>query len=213
MTNDGCPVELYPLLPPAGEPEAVHAAIEAGAEVLDLGAGTGRIAHGLIELGHPVVAVDDSAAMLGWVRGARTVCSRIEDLRLGRRFPAVLLASHLINNPDRPVRTALLDTVRGHLAPGGKLVAQWHPPEWFDLVGAGGDGRLGPVRIRLRGITRTGDLLSATVYYEVEGRSWEQPFTCLRLSEDALLGALAGAGLAFAGWASADRTWFTAVPS
>jgi SAM-dependent methyltransferase len=56
-----------------------------GAAVLDLGSRTGRIGHRLIELGHPVTAVDDSPEMLGRVRGAQTVLSRIEELRIGRR--------------------------------------------------------------------------------------------------------------------------------
>ncbi|HVV13973.1 class I SAM-dependent methyltransferase [Amycolatopsis sp.] len=48
----------------------MHAEIAPGAEVLDLGYGSGRIAHRLIELGHPVTAVDDSPEMLAYVRGA-----------------------------------------------------------------------------------------------------------------------------------------------
>ena len=63
-------MELYSLLPPMGEPEIVHAAIPAGAGILELGAGAGRVTHRLLELGHPVVAVDESAEMLARVRGA-----------------------------------------------------------------------------------------------------------------------------------------------
>ena len=64
ITPDGCAVELYRLLPPMGEPEIVHAAIPAGAAILELGAGAGRVTHALVALGHPVVAVDESAEML-----------------------------------------------------------------------------------------------------------------------------------------------------
>ena len=46
MTNDGCAVEFYALLPPMGEPEIVHAAVPAGASILELGCGTGRITAG-----------------------------------------------------------------------------------------------------------------------------------------------------------------------
>ncbi|WP_328605353.1 hypothetical protein OG943_35855 [Amycolatopsis sp. NBC_00345] len=47
--------------------------------------------HPLVALSHRVVAVDDSPEMLAHVRGAETVCARIGDLRLGRRFGGVLL--------------------------------------------------------------------------------------------------------------------------
>jgi SAM-dependent methyltransferase len=70
ITPDGSAVELYALLPPMGEPEVVHAAIPAGASVLELGAGAGRVTHQLVELGHPVVAVDESPEMLTRIRGA-----------------------------------------------------------------------------------------------------------------------------------------------
>ncbi|HEY7295719.1 MAG TPA: class I SAM-dependent methyltransferase, partial [Dehalococcoidia bacterium] len=88
---DGSPVGLYALLPPDGEPELIHAAVTPGRELLELGCGAGRITHPLLALGHPVVAVDQSAAMLAHVRGAETVLSPIEKLALGRRFAAVLL--------------------------------------------------------------------------------------------------------------------------
>ena len=70
IAPDGCAVELYALLPPMGEPEIVHHAIPAGASVLELGAGAGRVTHRLVELGHPVVAVDESPDMLARIRGA-----------------------------------------------------------------------------------------------------------------------------------------------
>src|SRR5690242_19259324 len=96
-TPDGSPVELYLRLPALGEPERVHELVPAGAPVLELGCGVGRITHELVRLGHPVTAVDKSAEMLAHVRGAETVQSRIEELRLERRFPCVLLMSHLVN--------------------------------------------------------------------------------------------------------------------
>ena len=43
ITNDGCAVEFYALLPAFGEPEIVHAAVPPGASILELGCGTGRI--------------------------------------------------------------------------------------------------------------------------------------------------------------------------
>ena len=123
LTADGCAVDLYRQLPEMGEAVIVHASIRPGASVLDLGCGTGRIAHPLIELGHPVLGVDQSADMLAHVRGAETVCAAIAGLDLGHTFGGVLLASHLINTPSRADRRALLETARRHLPPGGRLMA------------------------------------------------------------------------------------------
>jgi SAM-dependent methyltransferase len=117
ITVDGCAVEVYTRLPAQGEPDIVHAALPAGAAVLDLGSGAGRIAHGLIALGHPVVAVDESAEMLAHVQGARTVRATIAELDLGETFPGVLLASHLVEVCEPDERAAILDTARRHLAP------------------------------------------------------------------------------------------------
>jgi 2-polyprenyl-3-methyl-5-hydroxy-6-metoxy-1,4-benzoquinol methylase len=57
ITNDGCAVEFYALLPALGEPEIVHAAVPPGASILELGCGTGRILRPLAALGHPVTGV------------------------------------------------------------------------------------------------------------------------------------------------------------
>ncbi len=144
VNPDGCSVELYALLPAGGEAELVHRSIPAGASVLDLGCGTGRIAAPLAALGHEVVAVDESAEMLALVHDVRPVRAHIQDLRLPTTFDAVLLASHLLNTPGADDRQALLATCRAHVSAGG----QWHPPQWFDALRAGTthEGELGPVR-------------------------------------------------------------------
>jgi SAM-dependent methyltransferase len=210
FTNDGCSVEVYRRLPAAGEPEIVHAAVPGGAVVLDLGSGSGRIAHALLDLGHPVVAVDDSAEMLAHVRGAETIRSRIEDLRLDHRFDAVLLASHLVNTEDEAARQAMLATAAHHLADGGKLLVEWHPPAWFATVADGQGGRLGDVDLTLENVTRDADLLSATVRYSAGADWWLHPFTCRRLTEPVLHEALSATGLAFAGWLTPSHDWFAA---
>ena len=213
ITPDGCAVEVYSLLPAMGEPEIIHAAIAPGAAVLDLGCGVGRIAHPLIALGHPVVAVDESPQMLARVRDAETVLSGIAQLRLGRRFGGVLLASHLVNTPDPGERRALLATAAAHLADDGVLLAEWHPPEWFDSVRSGGGGMAGPVHAALDGVRRDGDLLQATAVYVAGDQRWEQPFVARRLSMADLDGELARVGLRFDAWCSPDHSWLTAVPA
>jgi 2-polyprenyl-3-methyl-5-hydroxy-6-metoxy-1,4-benzoquinol methylase len=123
ITRDGSPVDMCVRMPTFGEPEIVHDAIPAGAEILELGSGAGRMTHRLLELGHPVTAVDNSAEMLAHVRGAETVLSEIEGLDLGRRFACVLLASHLIDT-DESERTPFLETCVRHVAPEGVVLFQ-----------------------------------------------------------------------------------------
>ncbi|MFD9894951.1 class I SAM-dependent methyltransferase [Amycolatopsis sp. NPDC059027] len=210
-TADGCSVEVYRLLPPAGEPEVVHDAIPAGASILELGCGAGRVTHPLLALGHDVVAVDDSPEMLALVRGAETVRARIGELRLGRVFDAVLLGSHLVNTPDEAERNALLAAARRHLVPGGRLLVEWHPPSWFEQAADSQGGQLGEVSVELAEVVRDGDLLSAVARYSARGHSWHQPFTVRRLGVDALENALNSADLTFDGWLTGDRRWFAAT--
>ena len=97
IAPDGSAVDFYAALPLAEtNADLIHGALGQGATILELGAGCGRVTHPLVARGHPVVAVDDSAEMLARIHGARTVCSRIEDLDLGERFDAVLLMSYLV---------------------------------------------------------------------------------------------------------------------
>ena len=210
---DGSPVDVYALVPPLGEAEIVHGVLPAGAEVLELGCGTGRIAHRLVELGHGVVGVDESAEMLAHLRGVEAVRSRIEDLRLDRRFAGVLLAAHLLNTPSDADRHALLTAAARHLATDGRLIVQWHPPAWFDTAADGQGGAVGSVEVSLRDVGRDGDLLSATVDYRVGDRSWSHPFTARVLTEAELNAALAAAGLGFDAWLTPDRAWFSARPA
>ena len=213
ITPDGCAVELYVLLQPMGEPEIVHAAVPAGASVLELGAGAGRVTHPLVALGHPVVAVDESAEMLANIRGADTVQAGIEDLDLRRRFDAVLLASFLVNTDDRDVRRRFLATCRRHVRDGGCVLIQRHPPAWFDEA-AEGEGVAGGVLHRLRDLRRPGPgLLAATAEYQVGDRVWTQTFTAERLDDEALAAALAEAGLAVDAYLTGDGSWVRAVPA
>jgi SAM-dependent methyltransferase len=136
-TADGSLIELYRRMPPTGEPERIHAFLQPQSSVLELGAGTGRIADPLVQLGHHVTAVDDSDEMLAEVRHARTVRARIEDLRLAERFDAVLLITNLIHYPGVHLRRAVLATVAHHLKPTGKAIIQWKPPPYWAARPAG----------------------------------------------------------------------------
>jgi SAM-dependent methyltransferase len=236
ITPDGCAVELYRVLPAMGEPEVVHAAIPAGAGILELGAGAGRVTRRLVALGHPVVAVDESAEMLEWVRGAEahrdgpgaggtastsgglasvgaeTMRAGIQDLDLGRRFEVVLLASFLVNTDDGDLRRRFLEACRRHVGEGGCVLVQRHPPAWFDEA-VEGERADGGITFRLRDLSRPGPgLLAATVEYQVGERVWTQRFTAQRLDDEALAAALAEAGLAVDAYLTGDGSWVRAVP-
>ena len=224
ITPDGCAVEVYALLPASGEPDLVHGLLAEGASVLDLGAGVGRVADPLVDLGHRVVAVDESAEMLARVRSATTVRCSIEDLRLPERFDAVLLASFLLNTPNAAQRRAFLTTARRHLATGGQVLVQWHPPEWFDSLSPGGTYRggapYGPGRApdnpvgRLVSTLKVEDIkngvVRAVVTYAVGDQRWTHGWAARRLTVKLLRHELDRSGLRFDRFLTEDRTWLRA---
>ncbi|MDQ2810770.1 MAG: class I SAM-dependent methyltransferase [Actinomycetota bacterium] len=211
ITPDGCSVEVYARMTAAGEPAIVHDAVRSGARILELGCGAGRVTHPLVALGHPVVAVDESPEMLAYVRGADTVCTRIEELALGRRFDAVLLASHLIN-ADPPDRAALLAACARHVAADGCVLIEQHPPQWFSSVADAQSTRDGII-FRLRDVSRPApDVVSATVEYVDGDQRWTQTLSATRLGENEMADALAGAGLRLDRYLTADHGWLRAVP-
>jgi SAM-dependent methyltransferase len=129
IAPDGSPVDFYLQLEERGEGELVAAAVPAPASLLELGCGTGRVTRQLLRLGYDVVAVDESPEMLEHVRDAETVCARIEDLDLGRRFDAALLLSNLFTAPPEQ-RRAFLEACARH---ADVLVVEtlplgWQPP-------------------------------------------------------------------------------------
>ena len=201
---------MYRALPLADEDELVARVVPPPATVLDLGSGPGRIANALVRRGYTVVAVDDSEEMLRHVQGAETVLGDVASLRFGRRFDCVLLASHFVNAADGDRRRAVLETCSIHLASDGVLVAEAYPDslDWDDAVGR--TSRSGDVVVRVEEATRVGDLVEATVAYELGGRIWRQRFGARMLDESDLRRELSSVGLAFDSWVDRGRSWFTA---
>jgi SAM-dependent methyltransferase len=210
-TPDGSPVELYALLSPDGEPELIHAAIPADAAILELGCGAGRVTHPLLALGHPVTAVDQSEAMLRYVRGAETVQAAIETLDLGRRFDCVVLGSYLVNTTDAAQRDAFLRCCRRHLAPEGSVLIEQYDPAWAATLAATSGEHLG-VTYAIYAVRRDGPLLSAVMEYRVAGRTFHHPFTARVLRQEEMRSALQAAGLAFVRWLGPGHRWAEAVP-
>jgi SAM-dependent methyltransferase len=98
--------------------------------VLDVGAGTGRVALDLARRGHEVVALDRDAALLHALRersagvAVTTVAADARDFALDRRFGLILVPMQtvqLLGGPEG--RARFLARARDHLAPGGLLAA------------------------------------------------------------------------------------------
>jgi SAM-dependent methyltransferase len=101
-----------------------------GSPVLDVGAGTGRVALDLARRGHAVVALDRDTELLEALadRGAGLAVSvAAADARafeLGRRFPLIVVPMQtlqLLGGPEG--RRRFLARARAHLATGGLLAA------------------------------------------------------------------------------------------
>jgi SAM-dependent methyltransferase len=192
IAPDGSPVDLYARLPALGEPETIHAAVPACAEILELGAGAGRVTRALLDLGHKVVAVDNSAEMLAHVDGAEKVHADIETLDLHRRFPVVVLASNFINDPDTQTRRAFLACCARHVLPDGQVLLQGFPRDWRPSTQWSDHGG---IRTRLRSFTIDGPHVVGEMEYVVGGRRVMHAFESKLLSETELDDDLAAAGL------------------
>jgi SAM-dependent methyltransferase len=213
VAPDGSPVDVYRAMPRPAEADTIHAAIPMGSSVLDLGCGTGRFARALAALGHAVVAVDHEPAMLDGleaVTGVAPVLADIGSLALDRRFDVALLASHLVDDDDLGPR--VLAVAARHLDPGGVAIGEVYPPgiDWAATVGR--RSGYGPVGVTVTRATVDGDRLTAAVRYDLDGRTWDQPFEARLLDDAALTQRLANADLVFDRWLDAGRRWFVARP-
>lgn len=100
QSADGCSVELYRRSAYAGEIELLKPWLPPGTTVLELGCGTGRLTHRLVEFGCRVTGVDNSADMLRHVGDAvQRVQADIETLQLDQRFDVVLLRCATASGP------------------------------------------------------------------------------------------------------------------
>jgi SAM-dependent methyltransferase len=194
------------------EPDIIAAAVPAGARILELGCGAGRMTHPLLERGFRVTAVDESAEMLERVRGARTIRRPIEDLRLDESFDVVLLASFLVHAGDEEVRRGLLRTCARHVAAEGCVLIQregegFHtdlPRERVDPSG---------FTVRIRAAEPVGDGVNEVrAEYEFPDARWTQTFLSRPLTEERFEEVLAEAGLRVDRRLTQDGTWVRAVP-
>ncbi|MFJ6660075.1 class I SAM-dependent methyltransferase [Streptomyces sp. NPDC091377] len=211
ITPDGCAVELYSRLPVGKEPDIIAAAVPAGARILELGSGVGRMTHPLLERGFTVTAVDESAAMLERVRGARTICSPIESLDLGETFDVVMLASFLVHTGDREVQRGFLRTCVKHLAPGGSVLMQREGADYHSNVPR---ERVDPTGFTVRIVSSEpiGDgVHSVHATYEFPDAIWTQTFRVRPMSQEEFEEVLAESGLRVDKYLTEDGIWVRAV--
>jgi SAM-dependent methyltransferase len=115
--------------------------VRPGGSILELGAGTGRVAIALAERGFDVTGLDIAAGMLAQAEGKRAtlpadVAARLQFVRgdmrslaLGRRFDAVIAAYYTLAHvqPSAAWKQAFAGMAR-HLAPGGTIALHLPDP-------------------------------------------------------------------------------------
>ncbi|WP_217224687.1 class I SAM-dependent methyltransferase [Streptomyces anulatus] len=213
ITPDGCAVELYRRLSVGDEPDVIAGVAAAGANILELGCGAGRVTHPLVRRGFSVTAVDESQEMLDEIVGARRVRSPIESLDLGgERFDVVLLGSFLVHAGEHRVRDGMLRVCRDHVRDDGIVLVQRegtaHRSElpWERTDPSGG-------LIRIVSADPVGDgVRSVRAEYHFDDAQWTQTFLSRELSDEDIARHLTTAGLAWDRTLTDDGTWLLARP-
>lgn len=211
VAPDGSPVDVYLALPPGDTPRTIDSALRPRSSILELGSGPGRISHPLAELGHTVVAVDNSPEMLAHLRDVEGVLADVFSLDLRRTFDGVVAGSNLINIADHAMRIRLLEVCRRHVADGGSVLVERYEPEWASAPTAS-RATIGHVEVAFELVGDNPDSFRGRVVYSIGRKAWVQEFTATHVPEDVLVEDAASAGLTFDGWLDAQRTWARLSP-
>ncbi|GAA1944431.1 class I SAM-dependent methyltransferase [Streptomyces durmitorensis] len=216
ITPDGCAVDLYARLTVGDEPDVIAGAVPAGAHILELGSGAGRVTRPLLERGFRITAVDESPEMLEKVSAldgrVRTIRSPIEKLELDERFEVVMLASFLVHTGDVSVRRGMLRACRSHVTDDGCVLIQREGADYHtnlprERVDPGG------FTVRILSAEPVGDGVNEVrAEYVFPDAVWTQTFRARPLTKEQFEQALEEAGLRVDKYLTEDGTWVRAVP-
>jgi SAM-dependent methyltransferase len=150
----------------------VARARETGPRVLELGAGTGRVAIPLAQAGCAIMGVDISAAMLAIARrkiaalpaeiGARIrlACASMDDFAFDETFDLALIPFRAFQHVvDPAAQRRALRAVNAHLRPGGVLVIDMFDADLATVT----PGAASPAQPREAFIAATGGVVRRTV--------------------------------------------------
>ena len=197
-----------------GELEDIEPALRQHSSALELGCGNGRLSKRMSELGLRVVGVDESPEMLAHLpMGVEGVLSSIENLSLDRKWPVVLLPSHLINHPAAHVRSAFIIAAKLHLTFDGTFFVKRHDPSWLATVQPGFVGASRGVSYFVEYVRRIGNEVMMTLRYEASGQTWTQSFSTTPLSEVEVQDQLKLHGFGQIEWFGPKRLWAAATMS
>lgn len=173
---------------PIGEPPDVESSAAPRSALLRGSSGVGRILHALSDVGFPIAGVLQS------LHDAESTTADLDAVDLDRRFPVVILGSHLVNSPDEGLRRAFLTAALRHLAQDGEVLIEHHPIDWAET--AEPTQATPGAEVGMRDVRRDPPFVSAVSVYDIGGRVVRQPFTARVLSEQELEAELRAAGLA-----------------
>ncbi|MFV0438747.1 MAG: class I SAM-dependent methyltransferase [Desulfopila sp.] len=105
--------------------------LPSGADILELGCGSGRLSRLLVAAGHRLTGIDSSLAMLRAARTRHTpatlVCADMRALPFRHGFSAIVIAYNTLNLlTDNHDVHRCLTSCRHNLYPGGTLLLQLH---------------------------------------------------------------------------------------
>jgi SAM-dependent methyltransferase len=183
-------VDIYDQLNPLGRDSDyfIAACAPISSSVLDLGCGTGLLAVTLATLGHQVLGVDPSAAMLRIAQQRSDMpnlswrCGDARHLALDRRFDRVIATGHIFQVfLDEADQLGFLRTARRHLAEDGLLIFDTRNPRsepWLRWTPAHSKRRIvhdlhGQIEIWHEATSATNDVVTFQSKYRFLDRNQE----------------------------------------
>jgi SAM-dependent methyltransferase len=153
----------------AGEARFVDALVPRGARILDAGCGTGRVGAHLAASGHDVVGADVDTVLIAaaqedhpgprWLVGDLALLD-LPALGIDEGFDAIVCAGNVLTFLAPSTRCRVLERLRAHLLPGGRVAAGFGAGRGYEFT------------------TFLGDVERAGMAVDLQLESWDlRPFT------------------------------------